>query len=67
MKCNKKKIFLDFYKLDTTGKHSSINQLLVCVTVLSKTGGKNSSDDARRTMKSYNDYILVEKFVKAFM
>ena len=44
----KQKIFLDFYKLDATDKHSFINQTSVCVTASSKTVGEDSSEDTRR-------------------
>ena len=55
------KIFLDFYKLDTTGKHSFINQTSVCVTASSKTGVENSSEEAKKKRKAPAIIFLMDK------
>ena len=54
-------MFLDFYKIDTSGKHPFCNQTPLCVTALLKTGGENSSEEARRLKKSSTIPFLTEK------
>lgn len=51
-KNSREKIFMDFYKLDHSGKRNFINQTTTCVTVAS---GKESS----RKKKSYSYYFMV--------